>query len=72
MKIWRDFAEKSVLTVIFGVVSGEIYKLDAGRYGCTTHPGSTWEHHGTLAEAKVSVENNMRSVLTEALGRLNA
>lgn len=70
MKLWRDYAEKSVLTVIFGVVSADIYKLDTNRYGCTTHPGTSWEHNGTLDDAKRSVETQMVTTLQIALKRI--
>ena len=44
MPLWRDFKEKSVMTVIFDVVvSGEVWALGPNRWGVTTHPwAGTW------------------------------
>lgn len=71
MKLWRDYANKSVLTVIFGLVSAEVFKIDTMRYGVMTHPGRDWEHSGSLDEAKLSAEQDLRKTMTAALARLS-
>lgn len=72
MKLWRDFPEKSVLTVIFGVVSADVWLLGQNRYGITTHPGSSWEFSGTLDQAKSEAQVHLVATLGKAMKRLTS
>jgi hypothetical protein len=74
--LWKDYPGKSVLNLIFGQVSGEIFLLDTTNsiitYGVILHPYLAYELVNlTLDQAKINVEQVLTKMLTTALSRLS-
>lgn len=74
--LWKDYAGKSVLNLIFGQVSAEIFLLNdtPGNviYGVILHPYQPYELvNFTLDQAKINAEQVLTKLLTTALSKLS-
>lgn len=73
--LWKDYPGKSVLNLIFGQVSAEIFLLDTTNgidtYGVIIHPYQAYELVNlTLDQAKINAEQVLTKLLTTALSKL--
>lgn len=76
--LWKDYHDKSELPLVFGHVSAEVMLLGPVpdsplfRWGVVTHPYTASTVEGTLEQAKLYAEAQLKLIINPAFNLLNS